>query len=112
MIHHYTYPPRIAGQQHHWQVCRSDQDLKTRLDMFVYTPALRCVRRIPQRDVAFGNNPQSFDAIVGRDAWKFDVKLLGADVLEETIRFPNTRPTITLRRPDGTYHNKAATESS
>ena len=70
MIHHYTYPPRIAGQQHYWQVRRSDQGAKTRLDMFVYTPALRRVRRIPQpqRDVAFGNNPQSFDAIVGRDA--------------------------------------------
>ncbi len=112
MIHHYVYPPRIAGQQHFWQVRRSDQDLKTRLDMFVYTPALRRVRRIPQpqRDVAFGNNPQSFDAILGRDAWEFDVKLLGADVLEETIRFPNTRPYITLRRPDGTYYDKATSD--
>lgn len=112
MIHHYTYPPRIAGQQHYWQVRRSDQDAKTRLDMFVYTPALRRVRRIPQpqRDVPFGNNPQSFDAIVGRDAWEFDVKLLGADVLEETIRLPNTRPHITLRRPDGSYYNKAASD--
>jgi hypothetical protein len=112
MIHHYTYPPRIAGQQHYWQVRRSDQEVKTRLDMFVYTPALRRVRRIPQpqRDVPFGNNPQSFDAIVGRDAWEFDVKLLGADVLEDTIRFPNTRPHITLRRPDGSYYNKAASD--
>ena len=112
MIHHYTYPPRIAGQQHYWQVRRSDQDAKTRLDMFVYTPALRRVRRIPQpqRDVPFGNNPQSFDAIVGRDAWEFDVKLLGADVLEETIRLPNTRPHITLRRPDGSYYKKAASD--
>lgn len=112
MIHHYTYPPRIAGQQHYWQVRRSDQDAKTRLDMFVYTPALRRVRRIPQpqRDVPFGNNPQSFDAIVGRDAWEFDVKLLGADVLAETIRLPNTRPHITLRRPDGSYYNKAASD--
>ncbi|MBL4783557.1 MAG: outer membrane lipoprotein-sorting protein [Porticoccaceae bacterium] len=112
MIHHYTYPPRIAGQQHYWQVKRSDQDLKTRLDMFVYTPALRRVRRIPQpqRDVAFGNNPQSFDAIVGRDAWEFDSKLLGADVLEETIRFPNNRPNITLRHADGSYYNKAASD--
>ncbi len=112
MIHHYTYPPRIAGQQHYWQVRRSDLDAKTRLDMFVYTPALRRVRRIPQpqRDVPFGNNPQSFDAIVGRDAWEFDVKLLGADVLEETIRFPNTRDSITLRRPDGSYYKKAASD--
>ena len=112
MIHHYTYPPRIAGQQHYWQVRRSDQEAKTRLDMFVYTPALRRVRRIPQpqRDVAFGNNPQSFDAILGRDAWEFNVKLLGADVLEDTIRFPNTRPSITLRRPDGSYYSKAASD--
>ncbi len=110
MIHHYTYPPRIAGQQHYWQVRRSDQSAKTRLDMYVYTPALRRVRRIPQpqRDVAFANNPQSFDAIVGRDAWEFDVKLLGADELHETIRLPNTRPTITLRHADGTYYKKAA----
>lgn len=48
MIHHNTYPPRIAGQQHYWQVRRSDQDAKTRLDMFVYTPALQRVRRIPR----------------------------------------------------------------
>ncbi|RLA43463.1 MAG: hypothetical protein DRR42_21700 [Gammaproteobacteria bacterium] len=112
MIHHYTYPPRIAGQQHMWQVRRSDQELKTRLDMFVYTPGLRRVRRIPQpqRDVPFANSPQSFDAIVGRDAWEFSVKLLGADVLDETVRFPNTRSHITLRRPDGTYYRKAAAD--
>ncbi len=112
MIHHDTYPPRIAGQQHYWQVKRSDQDLKTRLDIFVYAPALRRVRRIPQprRDVAFGNNPQSFDAIVGRDAWEFDSRLLGADVLEETIYFPNNRPNITLHHADGSYYNKAASD--
>jgi uncharacterized protein DUF1329 len=53
MIHHFTHPPRIAGQQHMWYVKRSDKELKTRLDMFVYTPDLRRVRRIPQpqRDV-------------------------------------------------------------
>ncbi|MBV1931280.1 MAG: outer membrane lipoprotein-sorting protein [Porticoccaceae bacterium] len=112
MIHHFTYPPRIAGQQHMWHVKRSDQDLKTRLDMFVYTPGLRRVRRIPQpqRDVPFQNNPQSFDVIVGRDAWEFSPRLLGADVLEETVRFPNTRPGITLRRPNGSYYQKAAAD--
>lgn len=112
MIHHFTHPPRIAGQQHMWYVKRSDKELKTRLDMFVYTPGLRRVRRIPQpqRDVPFQNSPQSFDAIVGRDAWEFSVKLLGADVLKETVRFPNTRSHITLRRPDGTYYRKAVAD--
>jgi hypothetical protein len=112
MIHHFTYPPRIAGQQHMWYVKRSDQALKARLDMFVYTPGLRRVRRIPQpqRDVPFQNSPQSFDVIVGRDAWEFSVSLLGADVLTETVRFPNTRSHITLRRPDGSYYRKAAAD--
>ena len=30
--------------------------------------------------------------------------MLGTDVLYKTIRFPSTRPTITLARPDGTFH--------
>ena len=112
MIHYYTYPPRIAGQQHLWQVRRSDKKLKTRLDMFVYTPGLRRVRRIPQpqRDVPFANNAQSFDSIVGRDAWEFSLRLLGADVLHETVRFPDTRPNITLRRADGSYYQKAVAD--
>ncbi len=112
MIHHFTYPPRIAGQQHMWYVKRSDKAVKTRLDMFVYTPSLRRVRRIPQpqRDVPFQNSPQSFDAIVGRDAWEFSVKLLGADVLKETVRFPSTRSHITLRHADGTYYRKAVAD--
>jgi hypothetical protein len=61
------------------------------------------VRRLPQprRGERFPNNVQSFDDIVGRDAWEFSWRLLGSDVLHETVRFPNTRTTITLASGEG-----------
>jgi hypothetical protein len=46
---------------------------------------------------------QSVDDIVGRDAWEFSWRIVGADVLYETVRFPVTRPTVTLARSDGAF---------
>jgi hypothetical protein len=59
---------------------------------------MRRVRRMPEprRDQRFPDNAQTFDDVVGRDPWEFEWQLLGTDVLYETLRFPNTRPTITL----------------
>lgn len=45
----------------------------------------------------------TFDDDVGRDAWEFSWQVIGTDVLYETVRFPVTRPTITLANADGTF---------
>jgi hypothetical protein len=48
--------------------------------------------------------------IIGRDSRQYSFRLLGADVPDETLRLPNTRPAIILRRPDGTYYRKAVAD--
>jgi hypothetical protein len=103
MVFYYTYPPENLGTQELWVLYRTDQQLTTKLDYFTYVPSLRRVRRQPQprRGERFPNNVQSFDDIVGRDAWEFSWRILGTDVLYETVRFPNTRPTIVLAHTGG-----------
>ena len=105
MAFFYTYPPENLGLQDLWILRRTDKEETTKLDNFIYSPSLRRVRRQPQprRDVQFPNNVQTFDDVVGRDAWEFSWRVLGTDVLYETIRFPNTRPTVTLADPDGNF---------
>ena len=106
MVFFYTYPPENQGLQDLWILRRTDKEETTKLDNFIYSPNLRRVRRQPQprRDARFPNNVQTFDDVVGRDAWEFSWRLLGTDVLHETIRFPNTRPTVTLAKPDGSFY--------
>ena len=108
MAFFYTYPPENLGLQDLWILRRTDKEATTKLDNFIYSPSLRRVRRQPQprRDVQFPNNVQTFDDVVGRDAWEFTWRVLGTDVLYETIRFPNTRPTVTLANPDGSFTEK------
>jgi hypothetical protein len=108
----YTYPPRDEGVQQVWHLKRSGPEQPTKLDFFVYSPSLRRVRRQPppRRDSQFPDSVQSFDDIVGLEAWEFEWKLLGADVLHKTVRFPDTRPTITLSRADGTFYEKKTAE--
>jgi hypothetical protein len=105
MVFYYTYPPENLGAQELWVLYRTDQQATTKLDYFTYAPSLRRVRRQPQprRGERFPNNVQSFDDIVGRDAWEFSWRLLGTDVLYETVRFPNTRPHLTLASPDSQF---------
>ncbi|MBI3300834.1 MAG: outer membrane lipoprotein-sorting protein, partial [Deltaproteobacteria bacterium] len=105
MVFYYTSPPEVLGAQDLWILYRTDQNATTKLDYFAYAPSLRRVRRLPQprRGERFPNNVQSFDDIVGRDAWEFSWRLLGTDVIHETVRFPNTRPSITLASPDGKF---------
>ena len=93
-----TFPPEIEAQQQLWVIYRTDQKFTTKMDLFVYSPQLRRVRRQPQprRDQRFPDNAQTFDDVVGRDPWELDWSLLGTDTLAESVRYPNTRPTITL----------------
>ena len=92
------FPPEREGTQQLWTPYRTDKEFRTKMDFFVYSPQLRRVRRqpVPRRDQRFPDNAQTFDDVIGRDPWEFEWELLGTDILYETIRFPNTRPTITL----------------
>jgi len=105
MVFYYTSPPESLGAQDLWILYRTDMKATTKLDYFAYAPSLRRVRRLPQprRGERFPNSVQSFDDIVGRDAWEFSWKLLGTDVLYETVRLPNSRPVITLASPEGKF---------
>jgi Protein of unknown function (DUF1329) len=95
---YYVFPPEIDGAEDLYILHRTDDKRTTRLDYFTYAPSLRRVRRQPEprRGERFPNNVQSFDDIIGRSPWEFAWRLIGADVLYETVRFPNTRTTITL----------------
>ena len=99
-ISHDLFPPENEGTQQLWMPYRTDAEFRTKMDYFIYSPQLRRVRRLPEprRDQRFPNNAQTFDDVIGRDPWEFDWTLLGTDVVYETVRFPNTRPTITLNR--------------
>jgi len=101
---YYTYPPRREGMQGMWIYRRTDKAQKTRFDSFQYSPSLRRVRRLaqPRRDTALAGAAQSVDDILSRDAWEFSWRIIGTDVLYETVRFPVTRPSLTLTRADGT----------
>jgi Protein of unknown function (DUF1329) len=103
MSFYYLLPPEIDGAQDLYIVHRTDDKHTTKLDYFSYAPSLRRVRRQPEprRGERFPNNVQSFDDIIGRSPWEFAWRFVGADVLYETVRFPNTRPTITLANAGG-----------
>lgn len=96
------FPPASEGAQQLWLPYRTDKAFRTKMDFFVYSPELRRVRRLPQprRDQRFPDNAQTFDDVIGRDAWEFEWRLIGTDVLHETVRFPRTRPTVTLNDPE------------
>ncbi|MCS6926393.1 MAG: DUF1329 domain-containing protein [Candidatus Binatia bacterium] len=112
LVFYYTYPPENWGAQELWVLYRTDQQATTKLDYFTYFPSLRRVRRQPQprRGERFPNSVQSFDDIVGRDAWEFSWRIVGADVLYETVRFPTTRPSITLTDAGGHLREVPATQ--
>ncbi|MSR15452.1 MAG: DUF1329 domain-containing protein [Gammaproteobacteria bacterium] len=93
-----TFPPETEAEQQLWMVYRTDPKITTKMDFFVYSPQMRRVRRQPQprRDQRFPDNAQTFDDVMGRDPWELEWSLIGTDVLYKTVRYPNTRPTITL----------------
>ena len=96
-----VFPPDDEGSQQLWFPNRTDMEHRTKMDFFVYSPQLRRVRRQPQprRDQRFPDNSQTFDDVIGRDPWEMDWQVLGTDIIYETIRFPDTRPSITLNVP-------------
>jgi hypothetical protein len=102
---YYTYPPKFEHLQGLWSYRRTDKRQRTKVDIFIYIPSMRRVRRLPQprRDGPIPDAVQSFDDIVGRDAWEFSWRVIGTDVLYETARFPETRPTMVLARADGSF---------
>jgi hypothetical protein len=103
-------PPQNFGNQllmlHH----RTDMQFTTKTHMFGYSPLLRRVRRFPQprRQDRFPDQPITFDDFLGRDAWEFTWRIIGTDVLTETVRFPRTRQTITLTSAAGDTRDVSA----
>ena len=93
-----TFPPESQDEQQLWIMHRTSPKMANKMDFFVYSAGLRRVRRQPQprRDQRFPDNAQTFDDVVGRDPWEMEWKLLGTDVLYQTVRFPNTRPEMVL----------------
>jgi uncharacterized protein DUF1329 len=107
-----TYPPKNNGLQQMWLMRRSSVESPAKLDFFVYSPSQRRVRRQPppRREAQFPDMVQSFDDITGREAWEFHWRLLGADTLYKTVRFPNNRKEMTLGRTDGSYYDVPTAE--
>lgn len=102
-----TGPPEKYGNQSLFSRYRTDQAFTKKIDMFVYTPGLRRVRRQPQprRSDRFPNQAFTFDDAFGRDAWEWSWRILGTDVIHETLRFPTTRKSITLTDTTGALHD-------
>ncbi len=106
----FTSPPESDGDQQLWFEYRTDLTFTKKQDRYMYRPALRRIRRQPQprREDRFPNNAQSFDDLQGRDPWEFTWTILGVDVLYATVRFPDTRPFVTITRPDGSTYERGA----
>lgn len=99
-------PPEKHGRQSLYTLYRTDQQFSTKLDLFAYAPDLRRVRRLPQprRQDKEPGFALAFDNFLNRDAWEFRWRLIGTDVLFETMRFPKARTSITLTDANGSLH--------
>ena len=96
------FPPAAANRQFSWQIKRTDLQNSNKLDISIYSPQARKVRRLPapRQDERFPGSAQTYDDMVGRDPWQSSWELIGTDVLYVTVRYPNTRTVITLN-PQG-----------
>ena len=105
-------PPEKYGNQLLFSRYRTDKTFTKKLDMFVYTPGLRRVRRQPQprRSDRFPNQAFTFDDAFGRDAWEWSWRILGTDVLYQTLRFSDARKSITLTDAAGALHDTLASD--
>ena len=92
-------PPAAEGSQWIAIHYRTDKSFYKKEERFRYSPSIRRVRhQVPRRRQSrFPNMALTPDDSYGRDAWEFTWRILGTDVLYQTVRFPHTRPTITLR---------------
>jgi len=108
-----TFPPDAEGSQRMTIRYRTDQTFLKKEEAFMYTPAIRRVRhQAPnRRQDRFPNQAQTTDDANGRDAWEFSWRIVGSDVLFQTVRFPVTRPTIVIGNTgDGTLHEVSTTD--
>lgn len=92
-------PPAAEGSQWIAIRYRTDKAFYKKEERFRYSSSIRRVRhQVPRRRQSrFPNMALTPDDSFGRDAWEFSWHILGTDVLYQTVRFPNTRPTIMLR---------------
>ena len=108
-----TAPPAAEGGQ--WLAIRyrTDKESITKEERFRYSPSIRRVRHQapPRRQSNFPNMALTPDDAIGRDAWEFSWRLIGTDVLYQTVRFPNTRPTIILRDGESRQFREVQTAS-
>ena len=107
-----TDPAEAYGHQSIYNLYRTDQEFTTKADLFAYGPEMRRVRRQPQprRQDKFPGYAFAFDDFLNRDAWEFHWRLLGTDVLYETVRFPHTRDSLTLVDEDGSFYEATSQE--
>jgi Protein of unknown function (DUF1329) len=107
-----TAPAEKYGNQSLFSRYRTDKTFTKKIDMFVYTNGLRRVRRQPQprRSDRFPNQAFTFDDTFGRDAWEWSWRIIGTDVIYQTLRFPNTRKSITLTDANGQLHDTLVSE--
>ncbi|MBM4256224.1 MAG: outer membrane lipoprotein-sorting protein [Deltaproteobacteria bacterium] len=105
-------PAEKYGNQSLFSRYRTDKTFTKKIDMFVYTNGLRRVRRQPQprRSDRFPNQAFTFDDTFGRDAWEWSWRIIGTDVLHQTLRFPKMRKSITLTDANGQLHDTPVSE--
>ena len=107
-----TAPAEKYGNQSLFSRYRTDKSFTKKIDMFVYTNGLRRVRRQPQprRSDRFPNQAFTFDDTFGRDAWEWSWRIIGTDVIHQTLRFPTSRKSITLTDANGQLHDTPVSE--
>ena len=100
-----VFPPESQGSQNLLIRYRTDHTFTKKEDLFSYSLATRRVRHQNQmrRGDKFPYMAQSFDDASGRDAWEFHWRILGTDVLYQTVRFPVTRPVVTVAEGDSLH---------
>ena len=106
----HLYPPEAYGSMNLVFRYRTGPQFTKKEDMFFYSPSLRRVRRqkSQRRSDPFPQMAITFDDASGRAAWEFSWKLLGTDILYETVRFPVTRPQVLVTQADGAFREVAA----
>ena len=105
----HLFPPEAYGSQNLLIRYRTGKDFTKKEDQFFYSSSLRRVRHQNQsrRGDRYPSMAQSFDDSSGRSAWEFAWRLVGTDVLYETVRFPLTRPRVVVTESDGSVREVA-----
>lgn len=106
------FPPEAYTSQTLVIRYRTDRQFIKKEDMFAYSPALRRVRHQNswRRNDRYPQTAMTLDDASGRSAWEYTWTLLGIDILFETVRFPVTRPRVTIIDAGGTYREVATSE--